>query len=826
MSERKYSMRETYAKITFRILFVSFLALMLIGCGESGSPGGSSGAGITASIGLSSDTTSLPADGITSTTIRASLVDSSSNPVNDQTSVVFHTNLGTFRNGSTEYKVKTSGTAGSVQVQLISGTTPGTAEVWVESNKVKQKIEVKFFDPGKVGTITLRTGSVSIIADGASQVAIIATVTDAKGNLEEGASVKFNTTLGHFIVANPLPGITQKSTTAITDVDGEATVMLVSSTTIGIATILASLDGINATTSVVFTAGEPKTISMRAAPSIIRPRGTSTVYATLQDINGNPVAGRSIVFSQQVNVSEGSLSPLSDTTDLNGEAQATYTAGIDPGQNIIQAALSSDLGVKATTAIVVDPGAIVVSSITVTAGSTSLVADGVGKVKIRATVTDVDGNVAIGKTVNFTTTAGFLMPANSKTSDIGLAESMLQSTTIAGPAKVRAECDGFIADVTVEFVPGPADHILMYALPNVVPPNGEFQTAAIIMDKYDNRIDDQRLLLQIRIVGSSNVINSAELTPDQAEDGIYRYDWVAGYEIYGLNDIEITARVNNGVSQKVIVDIDQNAIIVGSIAVTAGAAAIEADGQSEVAIRALVQDHTGNPARGVKVKFSTTLGTLSSGEEITDQNGYAQIMLKAGTVWGTATVKADANGFWGQVDVLFTTGRAAGLHLTAMPNIVEPGGQSSIIAELRNSVGEPVANQVLYFDIYENNTMSSLSAIQATTDTNGRATVTYTAGIVNSPSCSACCRGDRIRATLATDSSIRATTCIVVAIPTGNVGYITLTSADNSLPNDGVSSTAVTATVFDTAGFPMPKGTPIAFTTTLGTFPNEAPRLL
>jgi adhesin/invasin len=813
-------MRHTYAKITFRILLVSFLALMLIGCGEKGSPGGSSGPGVTASIDLSADLATMPADGLTSTTITASLADSSGNPVSDQTSVVFHTNLGTFRNGSSEYKVKTSGATGSVIVQLISGTTTGTAEVWAESNKVKQKIEVRLYDPDKVGTITLSRGSASITADGTSQVSIKATVTDSKGNREEGAKVNFTTTLGQFAAANPLPGLSQQ-TSAITDVDGEATVMLISSTTIGTATILGSLNGMNATTSVIFTAGEPKTITMRAAPSLIKPNGTSTVYAVISDMNGNPVAGQSVVFSQQVNVSDGSLSPLSVTTDVNGEAQSTYTAGKDPGQNIIQAALASDLGLKATTAIVVDPGAIVVSSITVTAGSSSLVADGVSQVKIRATVTDIDGNEAIGKTVNFTTTAGFLNPASDTTSGIGIAESMLRSSTIAGPAKVRAECDGFIAEVTVTFVPGAADHILLYAFPNVVPPNGQFQTAAIIMDKYNNRLDDQRLTFLVRIAGNPTVVNSLEMTPDQATNGVYNYTWTATYEIYGLNDIEITARVSNGVSQSVTVDIDEKAVIVGSISVTAGATAIEADGKSEVAIRAKVLDDSGQPAKGITVNFSTTLGTLSSVSEKTDQNGYAQIMLKAGTVWGTATVKAEANGFWGQTQVLFTTGKVSGLHVTIMPTVVKPGESATVIAELRDSKGEPVAGELLYFNIYENHTLGSLSAIQATTDTNGRATVTYTAGVYLYDLCAGdniCSIEDCISVTLASDSSIRETVCIRVAIPTGSVGYLTLTSADNSLPADGASSTAVTATAYDTAGIPMPQGTTITFDTTMGKF--------
>ncbi|PIV24561.1 MAG: hypothetical protein COS40_01705, partial [Deltaproteobacteria bacterium CG03_land_8_20_14_0_80_45_14] len=84
--------------------------------GESGSPGGASGPGITAAISLNAGADSMPADGVTSTTITAVLSDSAGSSVNDMTSVVFRTTRGTFRNGSTEYEVKTAGTAGSVTV--------------------------------------------------------------------------------------------------------------------------------------------------------------------------------------------------------------------------------------------------------------------------------------------------------------------------------------------------------------------------------------------------------------------------------------------------------------------------------------------------------------------------------------------------------------------------------------------------------------------------------------------------------------------------------------------------------------------------------------
>ncbi len=806
-------MKHRYAKITCLIL-ISFLALFGSGCGESGNPGGDTGPGATASIVLNAGLDSMPADGVTSTTINATLRDSSNEPVFERTAVVFRTNRGTFRNGSQEYKVKIPDDSGSVSVTLIADSAPGTAEIWAESNSISQKIDVRFFDPGKIGSISLRTGAASITADGKSQVAVIATVEDNLGDPEEGATVTFKTTLGEFVEDNSLPGIINRTTEGDTDVDGEASVMLVSGTTIGTATILASINGRNATATVTFTADEPQTITLRAAPSVVKPNGTSTLFARLTDANGNPVANQNVVFSQATNASEGTLNILTASTDVNGEAQAAYTAGDDEGTDILQAALESNLGMKAQTSVTVDPGAIVIAGIDVTAGAPSLVADGKSQVNIRAIVTDIDGNRARGKIVTFTTTAGTLSSATGTTDENGIAEVLLQSTTIAGPVTVRADCDGFIGETAVEFVPGPAHHIIMYAFPDTVPPNGPFETAAIVQDEYDNRIDDQRLMLQVRRAGDPEIVDTAEMTPDQAEDGVFRFDWTAA-GAYGEGNLEVTALVNNGVSETVTVVVDETATIVGAINVIAGAEEIKADGKSSVLIRATVLDYDGNPARGITVEFDTTLGTLSSAEKETDANGIADVMLTAGETWGTAMVTADANGFWGEVDVRFTSLKAGGVSLTTMPREVAAGGTATVIAELRDDKGAPVPDQVLYFDIYENSTNATLSDIQGTTDTNGRVTITYIAGVNLDDLCTVCdCSGDRIRVTLASDSSITDETCVVVA--TSPLGSITLSSGLDTLPADGASRTGVRAIVQNMGGEPV-VGVPVFFTTTAGT---------
>lgn len=78
-------------------------------------------------------------------------------------------------------------------------------------------------------------------------------------------------------------------------------------------------------------------------PDATNPVGTShTVTAKVQDGNGNPVAGRTVVFMIQ----SGPNSPFnfSSVTDANGVATFTYTSNGNPGTDLIQAFFNDDTG--------------------------------------------------------------------------------------------------------------------------------------------------------------------------------------------------------------------------------------------------------------------------------------------------------------------------------------------------------------------------------------------------------------------------------------------------------------------------------------------------
>ncbi|MEA1967601.1 MAG: invasin domain 3-containing protein, partial [Thermodesulfobacteriota bacterium] len=136
------------------------------------------------SITLSSDSESIPADGFSSTTITATLQNTSGEAVAQGTSVVFTTTRGVFANNGTSITIKTPDDTGTVITSLIAGTISGTAQIITTSGGVSQAINIEIADAGvgvDVGSITLSSDSESIPADGFSSTTITATLQNTSG---------------------------------------------------------------------------------------------------------------------------------------------------------------------------------------------------------------------------------------------------------------------------------------------------------------------------------------------------------------------------------------------------------------------------------------------------------------------------------------------------------------------------------------------------------------------------------------------------------------------------------------------------------------------
>ncbi len=129
-----------------------------------------------------------------------------------------------------------------------------------------------------------------------------------------GQTVAFATTRG-----------TLSAPTAVTNGSGDATVT-VQSTTAGAGTITATGTGVTAQRTVEFIAITAAAIDVQPGIFTLAPNEETTLTAIVRDAAGNLVKNKLVNFNVQ-DVTGGSLSVASATTNSQGRAQSVYTAG-------------------------------------------------------------------------------------------------------------------------------------------------------------------------------------------------------------------------------------------------------------------------------------------------------------------------------------------------------------------------------------------------------------------------------------------------------------------------------------------------------------------
>jgi hypothetical protein len=145
------------------------------------------------------------------------------------------------------------------------------------------------------------------------------------GTPVSGATVDFSATRG-----------TLGAASAVTDGSGIATTSIQSSGAGGagsaIVTAQVAGGGPLAKETISFLATTPASIDIQASPSTITPSGSSTITATVRDANNNLVQGKVVTFTL-TDISGGSLSAGSATTDQLGNATVTYNASSNSSSN-------------------------------------------------------------------------------------------------------------------------------------------------------------------------------------------------------------------------------------------------------------------------------------------------------------------------------------------------------------------------------------------------------------------------------------------------------------------------------------------------------------
>jgi hypothetical protein len=679
-------------------------------------------------IALTASPSNLTASSASTSTVTAFVTDPKGNSVADGETISFRLS------GPGKLSVPTARTSNGVaEVTYTAANDIGTATITAisTSGTVRSSVEISLIR-AIVGSVTFASPSATLPADGISRITLTALVTDTGDSpVEDGTAVNFTTTAGTFVSAAQAlqTGQTGKQTAIAYTVNGRASVSLVSTTKVGVATVTATAGGISGTMSVNFVAGIPNRMTMDVSPKNLTADGTSTanVRVFVTDSNGNAVQ-TSEVISFFVNSGSGSMSPPTATLS-QGVATSVYKAGRTPGSVTISASTTS--GISATeTLTLINVG---VGSISVSSGSAQIIADGRSQTAITARVRDQNGqNVPDGTAVTFSTTAGTLSSNGIAGTSGGLATVTLTSSRNAGRATVTGTSGGFSGTVSVEFVAGSPRQIILSASPESIVADGRSISTirADVTDSQGNPVADGELVVFAIESGTGSLGPPVSV---RTIGGVAQTNFTASNQP-GVTRVRAETVTGNAAT----VDVVLLSPDVGTITVNADPPSIVANGQSQSVITATVKFQNGDKAYdGTPVIFTTTGGRFfGGGTETTERTvgGSASVKLVSSTVPGTARVTAKSGGVSGAADVSFTA-IAGFLSLSTDKTTVKSDNSDSatITATVLDANRVPIPNVMVNFRTTINGTVQSggqISASAVETDDKGEAKVIFSSGTV------------------------------------------------------------------------------------------------
>ena len=523
-----------------------------------------------------------------------------------------------------------------------------------------------------VQSISLLSGSESIVADGSTNTVIRATVMDTNGDPAAGITVTFTATLGTLNGTVPY--------TVVTDARGTAEITLQSATTVGTSSITAMASGFSQAKLVTFISGPPTTVALVAAPSTVAPKGTSRLMATITDAKGNPVKGETIRFDISTNNSGADLSLLEAPTNVNGRAEVEYTAGIGTGIDTVTATTQN--AQSGTIGITVNSTAVVVKTVAVTSGADSLITG--TSTTIRAMIEDIHGDPARGASVVFTATSGTL-GVNPVTDENGITEVLLTSTHNVGSSIVTATAGGVSGGTTIRFMAGPSDHMDIQASPVDVALGGQSTLVVIVYDEYDNCVP--LTTVQLGFTASGSGAPSLASAIGQTDDsGRFTTLYTAGTTT-GIDTIHVRSGDASG---DVDISVDPSNSTIGSLILTAGALELVVGSGGSVGLRATVFDLDGDSVEGVPVLFTPGVAVVTNSE------GIAESFYPVPTTSGDVNVMASVGGLFKVAILSFVSGPADGNQssITATPSTVPADGTSEVVVQvlLKDSNDNLVAN--------------------------------------------------------------------------------------------------------------------------------------
>lgn len=395
--------------------------------------------------------TTIPADGVATTTIRAAI---DRDADRDQRTVTFRTTAGSFLPLSDERPREATVTAnglGVATIELKSEFGKSSALVEATIGGTTASVRVTFTQPAAADVFALAAALPNLPADGFSETVVSAQLRRS-GLTDTERRVQFQTTAGSLRALGRVEGSpTGTSVTAIADTDGLARVALISSQQTGSARVTATALGFSQQVEVSFVPAQPAdTITVSTAPAnqVADNDSLVTVHATIAA--GIPTPNRKVTFATTLGEFVGGSE---DTAGIDNRARV-FLKSSKIGRAVVTATVN---GTRADTTV--DFRAALPDRIAVLPQGPIVEANAAGAIEIKARLLRDQGNVSDD-----------LLPVFSAIADNGQSIGTFTAVSLSKSG-----------DVSAQFRPGPTAYRGPVTIRVTVPGSGASGTATVVV---------------------------------------------------------------------------------------------------------------------------------------------------------------------------------------------------------------------------------------------------------------------------------------------------------------------------------------------------------
>jgi len=671
-------------------------------------------------ISLSPSVATILADGMSTSTITATIQDINGNVVETATNLINFT-----LNGPGDFITSNSvnATSGTAKVVIKSRTQSGTITLDANSTGLQAgSCQVNSKPQAAVG-IRLSSNKSQVVADGIQTATITVRIVDISNNTvsDENYSVTFSLTGEGSLQGNRV----------VNTVDGTGSIVYQASTKTGQGVIKAEVANLTPDTIAIdLIPGSPAKLQLEiSSPTLVADDiSSTTVKAKILDINNNLVssANNQVSFSVTGQAELIGANPIAAT---NGIATIVLKARAK-AETVTINATSPDLSADSKNVTLIPQSAY---RITLTATKTQLIADGLDTSTITASITDINNNLVntSTNTVSFAISGSGIIFESPSTLDAvnGKADIVLKSTTeLSKGTTISATSSGLetgsLVLITKE---GVATKLVVSSNKTEVTADGtsEFEVEVTAEDDYGHRITDISPTVSFTVEGPGILSgeNPVVMSNGSAKTTIKATTMVGQIKVTasasGLTSSTTTVIAKAGIPQKL------TALFSESV--------VTADGKTTLEITATAKDINDNIATtyndDIGFEIINGTGVFIGPQRVRAFQGVAKTTIKVTTIAGKIQVKVTAlgGGIVGQYATIqadVTPGVAHRIKLTADINTLPADNitKSQITAKIVD-INDNIVTNGSYQIVFSITGMARLVGTNPVNTINGTASI-------------------------------------------------------------------------------------------------------